>query len=111
MTKVPIRESEIVKAILEYLKLKGIYCFRNNTGAFKSVYKGKQRFHRYGEVGSSDIIGITKKGLFLAIEVKRPGGKPTDKQIEFMGHINRNGGIAFVAYSVDDVEKTLISAG
>ena len=92
-------ENEIQKAILEYLKIKKIFCWRNNTGAFT---KG-DHFYRFGYKGSSDILGILPGGRFLAIEVKARSGKLREEQKEFIDAINQNGGLAFVARSVDDV--------
>ena len=58
--------------------------------------------------GVSDIIGcIPKTGRFLAIEVKRPGGKPTPEQQQFIDTINQAGGLAFVARNVEEVEQAL----
>lgn len=96
-------EKETQKAILQYLELRH-FCFRNNTGASVSEYNGKRRFFRYGKVGSGDILGIQRPGgRFFSIEVKAQGKKPTPAQLEFMGQVNGSGGLAFVAYSVEDV--------
>jgi hypothetical protein len=46
----------------------------------------------------------------LAIEVKRPGQKPTNDQINFINHVNAKNGVAFVAYSVDDAKQKLNGA-
>lgn len=56
--------------------------------------------------GISDILGLWN-GRGLAIEVKRPGGKPTAEQKEFLTAWAESGGIAILAYSLDDVTKTL----
>lgn len=100
-------EAAIQKQILEYLEIRGIFHFRNNTGAFPSEYKGKKRFIRFGSVGSSDILGIYPGGRFLAIEVKRPGGKLSDHQKHFLEQVQARNGIGIVAHSVDDVMKVL----
>jgi hypothetical protein len=41
----------------------------------------------------------------LAIEVKRPRGRVTPEQQQFIDMINEAGGLAFVARSVEEVEK------
>jgi len=102
--RLKVSEKEIQKTILDYLHLRGIFAWRNNTGAFRSVYNGKERFHRFGTPGSGDILGLTKQGKFFSIEVKAPGNKVTPDQERFMTEVRANQGIAFVAYSVDDVE-------
>ena len=58
--------------------------------------------------GVSDIIGcLPKTGRFLAIEVKRPGNKPTAEQQQFIDIINDAGGLAFVAHSIEEVQTKL----
>ncbi len=98
-------EADIQKSILDYLRTRGYFCWRNNTGMQRSQYDGRERFIRYGLVGSGDLLGLTKEGRFFSIEVKRPGKKPTPEQIEFMATINQMKGLALVAYNVDDVIK------
>jgi hypothetical protein len=61
----------------------------------------------FGEKGISDILGCSPDGKFVAIEVKKPGGKPTPEQWDFIDAVKRNQGIAFVAYSLDDVMRTI----
>lgn len=60
----------------------------------------------YAKKGVSDIL-CCYKGRFLAIEVKRPGEKPTPIQLLFIEGINKCGGIGFWATSVEDVKKEL----
>jgi len=52
--------------------------------------------------GIPDILAI-HKGLFVGIEVKAAGGKPSDHQKRFLEIIRDQGGIAILAYSVEDV--------
>ena len=102
-------EKDVQKAIMEYLELSGIFCWRNNTGATKYEGKdGKSRWVNYGKTGSSDILGVVSpSGRLLAIEVKSPTGRVSAKQQEFLEEIDRNGGIAIIARSVEDVETAL----
>jgi hypothetical protein len=99
-------ESEVLKQCLDYLQMRGIFAFRNNTGALKI---GK-RLVRFGMPGSSDILGILPNGQFLAVECKREkGGILSDKQVEFLNRIKVNGGVAVVVHSVNDLEKIITS--
>jgi hypothetical protein len=50
---------------------------------------------------------MPKTGRFLAIEVKRPGNKASPEQQQFIDTINEAGGLAFVARSVEEVERAL----
>ena len=103
--RVQEKESDILKSILQYLKLKGVFCWRVGTGAFPiEDGAGKRRFFRSGMRGVSDIIGIYKRH-FIATEVKRPGGKLSVYQQAFLNEIERHGGISIVAMCIDDVES------
>jgi penicillin-binding protein-related factor A (putative recombinase) len=100
-------EKHIQAQILHYLVLKNVFHWRNNTGCATYQSKnGKKSFVRFGQPGMSDILGIYK-GKFLAIEVKRPGGKVTELQKKFLEAIESNDGIAILAYDLDDVKKVI----
>ena len=100
-------EKHIQAQILHYLALKNVFHWRNNTGGATYQGKnGKKSFVRFGQPGMSDILGIYK-GKFLAIEVKRPGGKVTELQKKFLEAIESNDGIAILAYDLDDVKKVI----
>lgn len=75
---------------------------RNNRGCFVRP-RSSQRIQAGLLIdGSSDLIGIGPGGRFLAIEVKRPGGRRADDQRGFIDLVRRYGGIAGFAESVDD---------
>ena len=64
----------------------------------------------YQKPGISDLLVCMPMdgfGVFVAIEVKRPGQHMTPLQEQFQHDVRAAGGIAFVAYSVDDVVKEL----
>src|SRR5947208_6166428 len=91
-------EQAIQSQILSYLRLKRIFCYKHqNAGIYR-----EGRYIPSHTRGVSDIIGILPGGRFLAIEVKRPGGKVSDEQQQFIDNINERGGLAFVARSVDE---------
>jgi hypothetical protein len=99
-----MKESDVQRSILEYLQIKRVFHFRNNSGAVVSTYKGKNRFFHFGAIGSPDIICVIK-GQFVGIEVKRSGGKQNENQINFQKDLEKAGGIYILAYSLDDVIK------
>lgn len=95
--------------------------FRNETGNF---WTGKV-IHRDGDtvtlsgarmipcglcVGSSDLIGWTADGRFLAVEIKTKTGKPTKEQLNFIAQVNKAGGVGFVARSADEALEMLNNA-
>lgn len=53
-------------------------------------------------VGSSDLIGLTKIGLFLAVEVKAPKGRFQPNQPSFIEQVRGMGGIGIVARTLED---------
>ncbi len=112
-----MKEQDTVRAILQFLQLHRIPAWRVNTGAFRATYKGRERFHRFGAAGMSDIIGIDNRvdmlrdpcraGRFFAIEVKQPRKTPTPAQVAFIQTVILAGGVAFVAHSIADVKAKL----
>lgn len=84
----------------------GIFCFRNNSGAFAAQYKEKVHFVQFGLKGSSDIIAIVN-GIFVGIEVKGPKGKQSEYQGAFQKNVEDAGGIYILAFSWEDVINKL----
>lgn len=106
-------ETRIQNRILLALSDAGCTVWRNETAG---AWMGKQ-IHREGDqvtlnnarmmtfglaVGSSDIIGITPEGRFLAVEVKTPKGRASKEQLRFIEAVNNAGGIAGIARSVEE---------
>lgn len=121
--KVPeLLEKDIQKQCLGYLEALGIFHWRQNSGAvtIPGTSAHTRRFIRFNtKKGMSDIIGILPQdevlkdgtkarfGNLLAIEVKRPGKKPTPDQEEFLKAVNEQGGVAFVVHSVDELKEEM----
>jgi hypothetical protein len=90
-------ESEIVAAILAYLK--SLPC----TKAYKlhgSIYLGK----------APDIIGCTHGRMFV-IEAKVPGQEPDPGQAAELRHWAAAGALAFCAHGVEEVKDAFLSWG
>lgn len=102
-----IREKDIQNQILAYLKIKGIFCWNAKTQGTFDPRRGTFRKLSNLKKGVSDILGILPSGRLLAIEVKRPGGRVSPEQKDFIKNINDNNGLAFVAYSLEDVIEKL----
>ncbi len=136
-----LSETIIQTQILNFLRFKGIFAWRNNNGA---VYDPKAKCFRKPVSqnfipGISDILGMLPSGHLLAIEVKTPekfeyimknysklkiyygANKEMARyrdQIAFINKVNGNGGSALFASSIEDVQdffevrsKPLTSAG
>ena len=115
--RISMKEADVLSACLQYLALRGILCWRsNNAGVFDPQRSCFRAFR--GLKGVSDILGIVPSpvlrdgqrslhGLFLAVEVKRPGGRPSDEQEWFLEEVRRRGGIGICARSVQELEMNL----
>lgn len=93
-------ENKIMKDIQVAMSIVGARVFRNNVGLFET--KDGRKIKTGLCVGSSDLIGFDRKGRFIAIEVKRPGGERRIEQKRFIELVNSFGGIAFFADSQED---------
>lgn len=108
-------EKQVENSILEYLKMRGVFCFKVNTGGVFDPTSRRFRKNKNKHVitGVADILGVLPNGRFLAIEVKTPNSSrsnktyATDNQKFFIANIKANGGLAFIARSVDDVKAEL----
>lgn len=105
-------EAEIQAQCLAYLALGGFVHWRSNTGAARLPGKGgRTRLVRFGTPGVSDILGVLPGGRFLAIEVKRPGGKLSAEQAAFLSRVRMAGGLALVVTSLGELREGLRTAG
>ena len=85
-----MKESDIVKAIMKYLKtVPECFCWKEHGGM-------------YGTAGIPDIIDCIN-GHFFAFEVKTDSGKTTKLQEATIRKILAAGGTALVVHSVDEV--------
>ena len=104
------REAEVLAAVLKYLKSRGIFHWRQNTGG--AVFQGRRV--SFAMPGMADVIGILPGGFFLAIECKRPGRDATSprrkaRQAKFAERVQAAGGVYLRATSVDDVRPVVES--
>lgn len=105
-------ETALVASLLQLLKLRGIYAWRNNSGAFVLGEGKGRRFFRAGLVGGSDILGVVPpRGRFLACEAKVGRNKPTADQELFLAAVRDSGGLACVCYSTQELDDFLAENG
>lgn len=89
-----MNESDIVKAIMKYLKsVPRCFCWKEHGGM-------------YGTAGIPDIIACIN-GRFFGFEVKTAVGKPTKLQEATICKILAAGGTALVVRSVEEVKSVL----
>ena len=104
-------EASILKSCLAILQAHGVFCWRQNTGAFSGTHNGKRRFVRFGVPGISDILGAWPDGRLLAVEIKCPGNRPTAAQEAFMRAVNDRGGFAFWVDGTEGLMNVLRDMG
>lgn len=92
-----MKESDIVKSILNYLKsVPECFCWKEHGGM-------------YGTSGIPDIVACVR-GHFYAFEVKTESGQVTKLQDATIRKIRACGGTALVVRSVDEVRAVIDGA-
>ena len=112
-------EVDLMRLIQVHASKLGARLFRNNVGQGWAgrfakrtddgtvTIRNSAPLHAGLCTGSSDLIGWTKDGLFLAVEVKTETGQPTVEQINFITAVRAAGGRAGIARSVEDAENII----
>ena len=100
------READILRTILDYLKVHRVFHWRNNVGGVKWVRESKSRFVRFGTPGAPDIF-VVYRSRIIGIEVKAVKGHPSDVQIKFGSDLESAGGLYMVARSIQEVDAML----
>ena len=107
-------EAEILRQVRLQASKLGIVTLRNNVGVLRDR---DGRYVHYGlGTGSSDLIGwksvtITaemlgkRHAVFVAIEVKAPGGRATDEQVNFLNQVKLAGGVAAIVRSAEELNS------
>jgi hypothetical protein len=106
-----VKESDIQRAILDYLRACGIWCWRSYNGP--TIHR-QGVFSKEMNPGMPDIMGVLPGGTSLQIEVKKPKGVRSVDQISWIEKAQQHGAVAMFAESVQDVERQLhriLSAG
>ena len=108
-------ESERQAGIVRYLQLeKRVRFFIRVNGGGRSIGQCFVWFYKLfiGNVeqkgkGVPDIVGMLRDGRLFALEVKRPGEKPTEEQAVFLAMVNDAGGLAGVVCNWMEAKKLL----
>lgn len=87
----------------------GVRVWRNNVGMLEDR---NGRPVRYGlAIGSADLVGLVRCGLwarFFALEVKRPGHRPTEEQHAWLKTVRELGGFACVVETVEQATAAVL---
>ena len=97
--------------ILTYLSKTGIgYFWKNTSAGFHDGVKWRKHASPFAINGTSDILGLTKTGRMIALEVKDLAA-PTPEQLAFIKKVQANGGLGAVVRSVDQTKEFLVEWG
>ena len=86
MSTLKVREADILRSIVDYLKLRRVFFWRQNAGGYKT---DAGHFIHYGTKGVPDICVI--KAGFIGLEVKRPGGSKALTKSCSRKHLSQQG--------------------
>lgn len=96
------RETELQNRIIVALCERGCYAENHTVGDFYTKYGGRVSV---GKPGQSDIYGHRPDGKAFYIEVKLPGEKPRQNQLDFIEAMKNTGAIAGWATSIPEALK------
>lgn len=81
--------------------------WRQNSGKFKI----RGHLYKFGYTGQADICGMMVGGRHFQFEGKAGSDRPTAAQLDNCAQINRDGGIAAIVGSLEDVKNRLRAEG
>ena len=97
-------ETDISRGIRETLARLGVIVWRNQAGTMQGG-----RVH-LAPKGTPDLIGVLPGGRFLGLEVKRPGQKPTEVQLQWQRDLIAKGAVCAVVTSVQEAVDVVRTA-
>jgi hypothetical protein len=115
-------EHQIQTQVVNFLRYKGYYVQRMNSGKIPIGEGRSRRLVSMSRAGTPDVMAfkasrwIVDPGgeyqqpeqiQLLFVEVKTPGNKPTPLQTEVMKELEEHGARCIVAHSIEEVEAAL----
>jgi hypothetical protein len=115
-------EADLLRQVIDYLSAQQrrgrvVWFARRNSGGAMNAHGMFVRFYQLyvkgrpptGK-GAPDLDGMLPGGQYFALEIKRPGGKPTEPQAAFLSLVREAGGVAAVVSSYEEVYRVLFHA-
>lgn len=101
-----LSHSNLIKLVLiELSHARVATAWRVETGVAKSM--DNSRVITFGLKGCSDILGITKTGKMICVEIKIGSDKLRPEQIAFKEMIERNNGHHYVIRNEDEIKDII----
>lgn len=97
-----LSEREIQKSALKILRAAPQISWVRQSDYRRSAWKE-------GTDGFPDLSGMLRGGRAFVIEFKKPGGKLSEKQKQFLQTNTNDGGISLVFYSVEETMEWITS--
>ena len=105
------KEAELQVAVLQFLKARGIEHWRVPVGpVMRGGGKSQVRFSPSPIKGHPDIAGVLKRktpGRYFVLELKRPKGKVTPEQVEWLVRLQLAGAACALIRSLDDLFRVM----
>ena len=97
----------LVRACVEYLRLRGVVCWQQNVGAIR---RGTH-LYRVAPAGTPDVLGyLPPTGRGIAVECKTGSGKANKDQVAWHERARAAGVLVLVVRDVRDLEQALEGA-
>lgn len=98
--------NSLTKSVLGVLRIRGVYCWRQNNNA---VFDPTKRIFRARSTvkGVPDILGIAADGRFVGVEIKSARDRVTKEQAAFLSEVNKRGGVGAVVRNVEDITNLM----
>jgi hypothetical protein len=100
--KVP--EADVLKAVLDCLRIWGLEPRRKNTGA---ALNPRGQMVRFGQPGDPDVETTLPGGRLCQIEVKAPGKRPKPEQFDRLRLCNEQGGVGLWVDDAGELARIL----
>lgn len=110
-------EQDLQRALFQHIRQRGVpglVAWHTPNGAYLGGKRSRKGVAIAGSImkglgvlpGVSDIIAVYD-GKVFALELKAPGGRATEAQLEFISNMERAGAFTCVAEGLDRALKTL----
>jgi hypothetical protein len=106
-------EDEIQRAVFKHFEARaalGVFAFHPANGGWRSSIEAKILKGLGVKAGVPDVIAI-KDGKVYALELKVPGRRATDVQVETIDRMTKAGARCAIAHGLDDALRWLEGEG
>jgi hypothetical protein len=106
-------EQEIHRAVVAHLRqrgVKGLVYVHPANGGYRRLAEAKVFSSMGVRPGASDLL-LWHDSKFFALELKKPGGRPSETQLQFLADLEAAGGFCAIAEEIDQALQVLEAWG